>query len=202
MKLFGITLALASAQGVNNETDEQGRSYFPEPIPTDDYKPVTKTPFWPVRTLPPMDHCWKCEGENFGLCFMQHYKRYGYQPLMCPMGKVCSMTERRRGGKVEWVSMQCKDLEVCEEEQYHNVRPCPQMPSATECNQMKYGHSYEKVPSVCRKCFNPPKGAREAWDFIDRLNEADDKGENGLPVKEWMDGKDYAIPGPNPGPVY
>ena len=62
--------------------------------------------------------------------------------------------------------------------------------------------SYEKVPSVCRKCFNPPKGAREAWDFVDRLNEADDKGENGLPVKEWMDGKDYPIPGPYPGPAY
>ena len=151
MKLFGITLALASAQGLGNDTEE-GR-WFVEPIPTEGSKPPTKTPYkpvtptgtpyWPVRTPPPMDHCWKCEAKNFALCFLQHYKRYlTHQPLMCPMGKVCSMTERRRGGKVEWVSMQCKDLNVCQEEQYHNIRPCPQMPSATECNQMEYGRTY------------------------------------------------------------
>ena len=138
MKLFGITLALASAQGT-----EEGRHYFPEPIPTDDYN-ATKTPYWPTRAPPPMDHCFKCEAKNFALCFLQHYQRYlTHKPLMCPMGKVCSMTERRRGGKVEWVSMQCKDYEVCEEEKIHNIRPCPQMPSATECNQMQYGRTFE-----------------------------------------------------------
>ncbi|CAG5091125.1 Oidioi.mRNA.OKI2018_I69.PAR.g12867.t1.cds [Oikopleura dioica] len=184
MKLFGITLALASAQGLGNET-EDARHYFPEP----------HTTFYPRVTLPPPKSCWKCEGENYGLCMQQHNINYGFMGLTCPYGKVCSIVERRRGGKIEWVSMGCKDEDVCKEEQQHNIRPCPQMPTATECHQMIYGHSYEKVPSVCRKCFDETNGAKAAGDFIRKIGIADanKKTPPSLPLyPDWMGEEDPA----------
>ena len=132
MKLFGVTiLALASAQEINNDNSEDSaRQYNPD---------TTEATLFPRRTLPPPATCWKCDGKNFGLCLQQHYIRYGYNALTCPLGQICSMVERRREGKIEWVSMQCKDEDVCKHEQEANLRPWAQLPTATNCHQMKVG---------------------------------------------------------------
>ena len=135
MKLFGITLALASAQGLGNETEEARSPYWPNP---------PEPTYHPRYTLPPPKTCWKCEAKNYDLCLQQHFIQYGYNALTCPYGKVCSMVERRRGGEVEWVQVGCKDEDVCKEEQRHNLRPCPQMPTATECHQMRFGRKYNR----------------------------------------------------------
>ena len=89
---------------------------------------------WGKQMSGPM--CFKCEGNSWKECREQAWEREG-GPVSCREDKVCSMVERRRGGKIYRVESRCKQVDVCLMERWHNLRPCPQMPSATECNRME-----------------------------------------------------------------
>ena len=80
--------------------------------------------------------CYKCEGNSYLDCIKQANQREG-GPISCRSDKLCSVTERRRGGKIERVEMRCKQEDVCKMELEHNLRPCPQMTWVTECHQME-----------------------------------------------------------------
>ena len=118
MKLFGFTIAtIAQAQSINN--------YVPAADAASRYGVEINAAT-----------CYKCEGNNYVDCIAQANLREG-GPISCPANKMCSITERRRGGEVERVEMRCKNEDVCLQEVQHNLRPCPQMTWVTECHTME-----------------------------------------------------------------
>ena len=164
MKLFGLTFATAAfAQYGGNGTfvpaaEAAARLAYEQPSAT----------------------CYKCEGSSYVDCIAQANAREG-GPISCRSDKMCSITERRRGGDVYRVEMRCKQDDVCRQEVQHNLRPCPQMSWVTECHQRT-----ENVPSVCRKCFAQSKDIDYINGFIDAVRYADYMGDTGLHVDNWM----------------
>ena len=122
MKLFGLTLATVAVAQYNNTfvpaaAADALRSYGVE------LEAATAAT------------CYKCEGNSYVDCIRQANLREG-GAISCPKDKICSITERRRGGEIERVEMRCKNEDVCKMELEHNLRPCPQMTWVTECHQM------------------------------------------------------------------
>ena len=121
MKLFGFTLATVAVAQYNNTfvpaAAAAARSYGVE------LEAAAAT-------------CYKCEGNDYVDCIRQANLREG-GAISCPADKICSITERRRGGELERVEMRCKNEDVCKMELEHNLRPCPQMTWVTECHQME-----------------------------------------------------------------
>ena len=187
MKLFGFTLATVAVAQYNNTfvpaaAAGAARSYGVEP----EYAAAAT--------------CYKCEGNNYVDCIAQANLREG-GAISCPADKICSITERRRGGELERVEMRCKNEDVCKLELKHNLRPCPQMTWVTECHQMErdgklishflyckilVSENGAEVPSVCRKCFPEEVDIEYINSFIDEVRYGDYVGDNGLPVAEWM----------------
>merc|ERR1712127_327822 len=116
--------------------------------------------------------CYKCEGDSYEACIRQANEREG-GAVSCRSDKMCSITERRRGGKVERVEMRCKQDDVCRMEVQHNLRPCPQMTWVTECHQMEQDENGAIVPSVCRKCFSQEVDISHINSFVDAIRYAD-----------------------------
>ncbi|CBY38089.1 unnamed protein product [Oikopleura dioica] len=168
MKLFGFTLAaVALAQNdtfVPAAAAEAARSFGVE---------LTGST------------CFKCEGNSYQECMDQADEREG-GPVSCRSDKMCSITERRRGGEIERVEMRCKQNDVCRMEVQHNLRPCPQMTWVTECHQMEKDENGAEVPSVCRKCFGQDKDIEFVKGFVNGVGYADYQGANGLILDHWM----------------
>ena len=55
--------------------------------------------------------CFHCNGESWEACLTQAYQKGGQ--VTCREDKMCSMFERRRGGKIEQVEMRCKQKSIC-----------------------------------------------------------------------------------------
>ena len=122
MKLFGFTLA-AVALAQSNDTF----------VPVADAAAAAARSYGVELTGAT---CYKCEGDSYEACIRQANDREG-GAVSCRSDKMCSITERRRGGEIERVEMRCKQDEVCRMEVQHNLRPCPQMTWVTECHQME-----------------------------------------------------------------
>merc|ERR1712127_790743 len=100
--------------------------------------------------------CYKCEGDSYEACIAQANEREG-GAVSCRSDKMCSITERRRGGEIERVEMRCKKDE-----------------------------NGAEVPSVCRKCFGQDKDVDFIEGFIRGVGYADSQGANGLLLDHWM----------------